>query len=194
MQNYPVISKYIKQYSTYNFPLKGNIYMSYVFIKGLKQLLIDPKLIEYRSNKRQKKYLLKEWHRVTQENQDQEFSLSVDLCVSRTQDVCIITFVILLKTHALKTWRVYRHVKSFCWQCLTQTPRFVKLQSKYIFISAVTCKYDLCCKGHSALRLLSLKFFQIPPKSKSQKSTISIISLSCAAIFSIDSLSGFEKD
>lgn len=52
MQNYPVISKYIKQYSTYNFPLKGNIYMSYVFIKGLKQLLIDPKLIEYRSNKR----------------------------------------------------------------------------------------------------------------------------------------------
>lgn len=26
--------------------------MSYVFIKGLKQLLIDPKLIEYRSNKR----------------------------------------------------------------------------------------------------------------------------------------------
>lgn len=37
MQN-PVISQYIKQYSTYYFPLKGNIYMSYVFIKGLEQL------------------------------------------------------------------------------------------------------------------------------------------------------------
>lgn len=109
------------------------------------------------------KYLLKEWHRVTQENRDQEFSLSVDLCVSRTRDVCIITFVILLKSHALKTWRVYRHVKSFCWQCLTQTLRIVKLQSKYISISVMTCKYDLCCEGHSTLRLLSLMFFQIPP-------------------------------
>lgn len=109
------------------------------------------------------KYLLKEWHRVTQENWDQEFSLSVDLCVSRTRDVCIIIFVILLKSHALKTWRVYRHVKSFCWQCLTQTLRIVKLQSKYISISAMTCKYDLCCEGHSTLRLLSLMFFQIPP-------------------------------
>lgn len=128
------------------------------------------------------KYLLKEWHRVTQENRDQEFSLSVDLCVSRTRDVCIITFVILLKSHALKTWRVYRHVKSFCWQCLTQTLRIVKLQSKYISISVMTCKYDLCCAGHSTLRLLSLMFLQIPPQSKSQNSTISIISLSCAAI------------
>lgn len=112
------------------------------------------------------KYLLKEWHSVTQENQDQEFSLSVDLCVSRTRDVCIITSVILLKSHALKTWRVYRHVKSFCWQCLTQTLRIVKLQSKYIFISAMTCKYDLCCEGHSTLRLLSLKFFQIPSENQ----------------------------